>query len=231
MTIPGLAHDLGNTLTSLMAGSELALQQADLADLRRALQSNLELSRTAARRLRTFVNFVIRGAPEEEYGIRLTEVVEDAISFLDHCVRKAQVAIETDYASDPCVPGSRPELLQVVGTTLLAVIEGFAPGGGILEIRVEDLGDEVALQVRRAAVAASTVTSDEWWAQGSGLELTVARRVVASLGGRLELDHGVPVAELRLPIVSAHASGRTWHEAPDAFAAHRHPACGRARRA
>lgn len=225
----GLAHDLGNTLTSLMAGSELALLHSDPVELQRALQSNLEQSRTAARRLHTFVDFVIRGAPEEEAGIRLAEVVEDAICFLTHPVRKAQVAVETDYASTLCVPGSRPELLQVVSTLLLAVIEGFGPAGGILEIHIEDLDGEVALQVRPAAVAGSEDSRDEWWAQGSGLELTVAQRVVASLGGRLELDRGAPVAELRLPSVTRQASGRGWREASGAFAPH--PACDRARRA
>ena len=227
----GLAHDLGNTLTSLMAGSELALQQEDLLDLRRALQCNLELSRTAARRLHTFVRYVVRGATDEEVGIRLPEIVEDAITFLTHPVRKAQVAIEADYASDLRVPGSRPELLQVVGTLLLAVIEGFGPAGGILEIRIEDLADEVVLQVRRASVAGSGTQQDEWWAQGSGLELTVSRRVVASLGGRLELERGAPTARLGLPVLGNHAAGRARREAPDAFAPHQHPAGDRARRA
>ena len=229
----GLAHDLGNTLTSLMAGSELALQQAELPDMRRALRSNLELSRTAARRLHSFVHYTTHGAPEERTGIRLPEVVEDALCFLSHPVRKAQVAIECDYAaaSDARVPGSRPELLQVVGTALLAVIEGFGTQGGILQVHVEELEDEVVLHVRRAAVAGAAGGAQEWWCRGSGLELTVARRIVASLGGRIDLGHGAPTSLLRLPTVSEGTSAERWREAPGSFTPRQHPACDRARRA
>lgn len=197
----GLAHDLGNTLTSLLAGSELALQHPDPAEHTRALRANLRHARDAARRLHAFVRYTMLATPGERTGTRLTAIVEEALTFLSHPVRKAQVTVERDYASEAAVAGSSVELLQVVGTALGAVLAGACPVGDVLTIRVEDREDEVLLAIERTAKGDTASCLDEWWAGGSGLERSVARRVVASLGGRLEVRHGARTARLLLPTV------------------------------
>lgn len=197
----GLAHDLGNTLTSLLAGSELALQYSDPAEHARALRANLRHARDAARRLHAFVRYTMLSTAEERAGTPLTAVVEEALTFLTHPVRKAQVTVERDYVSELAVAGSSVELLQVVGTALVAVLAGASPAGDVLTIRVEELEDEVLLSIERTSRDDSESCLDEWWAGGSGLERSVARRVVASLGGRLEVRHGARTARLLLPAV------------------------------
>ena len=215
----GLAHDMGNTLTSLMAGTQLALQTYEDGELRRALETNLRLSRDAAERLKTFRRFVSHGA-QPESSIPLAEVVDEAISLLAHPIRKAEVELSSDFSSEAAVPGNRLELLQVVGTTLLAVLRGFDGFKGVLELLIEDRKDEVRLVVRRAAITGTAARDDRWWAEGPGLELTVAQRLVASLGGRLDAENGAPQAVLSLPRVASHGRVNGWREAPNAFAPH-----------
>jgi len=218
----GLAHDLGNTLTSLMAGSELALLHEDAAHFREALEKNLTLSRQAAQRLHCFVDYTSRGGRDEQCGMRMREVVEEAIGFLAHPLRKACVEVERAYASEGPVVGSHPELLQVVGNVLLAVLAGFGERGGILEVRVEEEDARVRLEARRVAGAAAGAGRGEWWARGTGLETTVARRIVASLGGQVEMEVGASCAYVLLPALDPAPPVRpraSWREAEAAWSA------------
>lgn len=199
----GLAHDMGNALTSLAVGCELALLEEDGEEWRTALAKSLTLSRTAATRLHGYIDYTSRGEEEARDGILFSSVVEDAIRFLAHPFRKACVGFERTYDEEAYVPGSRPHLLQVVVNALLAVLGGLETAGGCLRIVLRITDGEVVLDIRpdpRAEVAEGAPTP--WWHQGTGLELTVSHRILASLGGRFDVQPGPQGVRIVLPATS-----------------------------
>lgn len=208
----GLVHDLGNSLTSLMAVCELAQLAPDERALRAALERSLDLARTASRRLHAWNELTRRGHADDE-GVHVAEVVEEALTLLAHPFRKAAVEVDREFthAEGVVVHGSRAAVLQVVANAMLAVLSG-APPRAHLRVRVAALRDRAVVEVSREAGPEPLDAPKN----GTGLELEVARRTAISLGGALDAVAGTDHARLELPVaVPASPRGsadplRTW---------------------
>jgi C4-dicarboxylate-specific signal transduction histidine kinase len=188
----GLAHEMGNLLTSLIARSELGLMSTDPADHRETVERNFLVARRAARLLKVFAEFARPKEPDGD-AVELAEVVENAILLSGHALRKARVEALLHRAGDDRVAGPADRLLQVVLALLHAAIECLAPArGGTVDLLVERIEGEAWLEVSLRAHDATlareeaAVAPDVPAPAGScELSLFVARQLVTELGGRL----------------------------------------------
>ncbi|MFV1959175.1 MAG: hypothetical protein ACC662_07155 [Planctomycetota bacterium] len=245
----GLAHDLGNVLTSLMAGTELCLLQEDATVYRETLEQHLEASRQAAARLTTFRRFLHAQDTQVRPVTTLGESVEDVLHLLAYPVRKIQVIVERDLDDAAPIALARPRLLQVLASVVLRILRSPAATGGCLRFLGRDEDTDVVLTVRVEAGSGNegippTTTHPEH-TRTTGLGLLLARRILDETGGRLEALPGDPAGfAIHLPLALGVEGGeeaeagsswarpagsqtglrrrrpRTWIESPRAWSPH-----------
>ncbi len=199
----GLAHDLGNALTAIMATSELASMHHDPAEDREAVDKCLAQSRKAAERLHAYVAFSRRD--DATLGpVSVRTVLDDAQRFLAHPLRKAETTVETSLADAPRVAMTHPRLLQVITHGLVTLLRGARRPGGRIHITSRVQRHELVLDLRRIdGPGDGEAPSDDWRVGSTGFELHLAREILRRAGGRVrgEPDDGLTgTVRLVLPI-------------------------------
>ena len=127
----------------------------------------------------------------------------------DRPARLRLEAPEIGLVSDPAL--LEPALLNLVKNAIEAVLEkpdgevrlAFAAHGATLEITVADNGPGLPEEIRRQLYEPFRTTK----ASGTGLGLAITRKLVASIGGKLEIfnqRHGGVQAVIRLPMEPKH---------------------------
>ncbi len=151
--------------------------------------------------------------------VDVTDTVEDALRLLGH--RLAEVTVERDYTAVP-VARVRPGQLQQVWTNLISnAIDATGPGGRIdigvdapdpahVRVRVVDDGPGFEPSLAAQLFEPHFTTKHGRVSFGSGLGLSVCRRIIEAHGGTIELEsdgvHGA-TATIVLPL-----DGTVTHE-------------------
>ncbi|MHC5009572.1 MAG: sensor histidine kinase [Planctomycetota bacterium] len=202
LLVSGVAHDMGNLLTSLMAGSELALLKDDPAAHREAVTRNLDLSRRAAEALHTLASLA-RSEDGPRDAVSVSEVAEDAIRLLAHPLRKGGATIVQRYEGQDEAWVGRARLRGAVVTVLLRAIESLGKGGGTIEVRVRRVGKEVQIEIHDDGAGFPKADQDALFRRPEGrlrplgrgrsqaiaaspLGLYLTRRSVEDMGGRID---------------------------------------------
>jgi signal transduction histidine kinase len=217
------SHQLRTPLTVLRGEAEVTLrnQGAAAAELRESLQLVAEQASDMGRLVADLLALTRSDSQEAELQLESIPLIELA----DELVRDArllgegrpvelQVAAAAEELSLHTDAGRLRQALMILLDNALKYSGGQEPvclkvarAGDTVEIRIEDRGVGIAAEdlpfvfepfyrgrsVRHAGIA------------GSGLGLPIARRIVARLGGTLELDSGEgegTVARVRLPLES-----------------------------
>jgi signal transduction histidine kinase len=198
----GMAHDVTNLLTALMGRSDLALLHADPATQRDALAENVEVARHAAETLRVFLAFARRQDVRRE-RVHVSAVALDAIRFLRHALRRAQVHVECRFSPDDEALCNRTLLLQAVVNLLLNATHALADRGGRIRLSTERHGNRVRLNLEddgpgvpaelRAHLFEPFATGERDTGAarpGTGLGLFITRQIVEEMGGRIRFRTG-----------------------------------------
>ena len=213
----GVAHEINNPLTGILGNAQLLLEGTAADDPRHAPLADIE---ALARRCRDVTQRLLRfseqrAAPSAEV-LDLNRVVTDAVAFAEGAAGDADVArIETALApSAPRVKGDPGQLVQVVLNLLsnartacldrpgACVTVSTAARGDEVEVRVEDRGKGIAPEHLPRIFEPFFTTKDLW--TNVGLGLSVAYRVVAEHGGRIDVESRPgqgSVFAVRLPAV------------------------------
>lgn len=191
----GLAHELRNPLNTL---SILTFAMLERAGDRPDERADLEVLRNEIRRmdvlLEQFLGFA-RPRPPRFARLDVRDVLDGTVRLLSPEARKRRVAL--DLHADP---RSRPvwadadQLSQVFLNLALNALQATGRGGrvaifleiarGGVAVRVADDGPGIPERVRDRLFEPFVTTKPE----GNGLGLAVARQIVESHSGRLELE-------------------------------------------
>ena len=193
----GMAHELRNPLSAILNATALLADETRLTADERA--STLSAMRTEARRLNRILSDFLKFARPQAARVApgdLRDVLEH-VSGLIRDDRPRAARVDVKVAVDPGLPRfpfDRDQLIQVVWNLALNGVEAMN-GRGRLSLEGSRRSGHVALAVsdtgpgippeRREHVFEPFYTGKP---NGTGLGLTIADRIVAAHGGRIEID-------------------------------------------
>jgi signal transduction histidine kinase len=212
-----LAHEVRNPLTAVKIDLQslqerLADDDALTAPLRRALEEIDRLDATVGDAL----SVVRRG--DDERVLNVWQPIRAAAHSATPAFVKAGAILEmTGEDDDLPVRGDAAGLEQLFLNLLLNAAEALPPGGraaigarherGSVLVRVEDNGPGIPQEARERIFEPLFSTKET----GTGLGLTISRRIVEAHRGDLSVDDiegGGTRVEIRLPLGDAEASPR-----------------------
>jgi signal transduction histidine kinase len=192
----GVAHEIRNPLAAIVTATTL-LAGEGLTDEEHA--NTLHAVRVEARRLNRilseFLLFARPRAPQRRPG-EIAEVV-DRVASLIREDRARAADVELDVRLDPAVPPfpfDADQMTQVLWNVALNGVEAME-GRGRLRLDVKRVSGDVLISVADTGHGMPSEDRgrvfDPFYSlkpAGSGLGLTIAQRIVAAHGGRIELD-------------------------------------------
>jgi len=210
-----MSHELRTPMNSILGFAQL-LGDADLSAAdRNAVQHIL----TAGEHLLTLINEVLDiariEAGRQELSIepvRLGTVLQEAVALVrplaaTRGVRLADAAGAPGGAGDCYVRADRQRLAQVLLNLLSNAVKYNRPGGSVrlgtelfgagpdavVRVRVEDTGRGIAPERRdQLFVPFARLGAEQTGVEGTGLGLALSRRLMAAMGGTLELASSSP---------------------------------------
>jgi len=211
----GMAHEIRNPLAAIVNATALLTDEAGLTPAERS--ATLAAVRTEARRLnRILSDFLHFARPQKARRAPgdIREVVEH-VSALIRDDRSRAPRVDVRVAVDPAVPRfpfDRDQVIQVLWNVALNGVEAMN-GRGRLSLEVARQNGDVALAISDTGTGISSESLPRVFEpfysgkpNGSGLGLTIAERIVAAHGGRIEIDsapgHGTRVT-LLFPLEAA----------------------------
>jgi two-component system sensor histidine kinase HydH len=188
-----VAHGIRNPLASIRSAAELA----DEEDAEGARECHRDIMRQADR-LDVWVRELLvasRGGALPVEDIDVNRLLRDALAGASPEIRRRNIEVVLAEAPVPTVRGSRAPLAHALGSLIANAIEAMPDGGrlgvesrhgknGAVEILVEDSGSGMPESVAREAFRPLFTTKPN----GTGLGLSLARRILERHSGRLELE-------------------------------------------
>ncbi len=216
----GIAHEIGNPLSSLHARLQLMKRRNDPEFHRQSLdvlQSQIDRIGRIVRN----VSHLAHGARDGWMTIDVNSVASEAVSLVKLDGRAANVRFSERLQQTLApVRGVRDQLLQVTLNLLLNAIEAM-PGGGTLEvatsvdeqlvrIAVTDTGSGIDESVRARLFEPFFTTK----AEGTGLGLSICYSLVHAHGGSIDVSSRPGEGSrfiVNLPVAAAVPSTRSAH--------------------
>jgi signal transduction histidine kinase len=205
----GIAHEVGNPLTSISAVVQL-LRKRDLDEYAR---ERLGLVDGQLQRIRTTLQELVefsRPASRERTRFTLTGIIDEARNIAKYYKGTNSRVITADVSSElPALFGIRDQLVQVFLNLILNAIDATAKGGRI-EIRAKYAGDRLKITVKDDGCGIEANLQDQLFRpyfttkkHGTGLGLFVTRKLVEDHHGTITFESQAgkgTTFELSLPV-------------------------------
>lgn len=178
----GILHEVNNPLNAILMNAELAQmllnQDGDAAQIRGTLQTIAKEVRRAGELTRQISNYMRAENFSPDGESSLAEATELAIKMLGSSVRKADVTLKTEIASDlPPKPVNKIALTQAIANLLFVAIRQQAKTIR-LSVRVENGCQQVLVDHDGRPVRIDGELAHGW---------QLVRAVAAGHGGKLEI--------------------------------------------
>ncbi len=193
----GMAHEIRNPLAAIVNATALLTDEEALTPEERA--TTLAAIRTEARRLNRILSDFLRFARPQE-AQRTPGDIREVVQHVSALIREDRARaprVEVKVAVDPSVPRfafDRDQVTQVLWNVALNGVEAMN-GRGRLLLEVARQNGDVALAVSDTGPGIPPETLAHVFEpfysgkpNGSGLGLTIAERIIAAHGGRIEID-------------------------------------------
>lgn len=208
----GLAHELRNPLTAIKtlveaargSGSGSSLDERDLQVIEEEL-ARLDLT------LQSFLDYA-RPPQSARRAIDVRQLIQNTLHLLSSQMERLSIRVERDLPVDPVRVTADPEQLkQVLLNLCLNAIDAMGDGGtltvtlhtpsagGTIEIDVEDTGPGISTAVRERMFEPFVSSKPS----GTGLGLTISRRIVEGHGGTISAANRTPCGarfRIKLPV-------------------------------
>jgi len=211
-TAGGVAHDVDNALTAIVAHATLIRERSSDAEATRHADAILRAARAASEVVERVRGALREGAAaSRRVRVDLAVTLEEALVVVGPRARRRGVQVErapADASGEPWVLGQPAELLQVVVNLAHNAIDAspsgevvtleLAAGGGEVVVTVQDRGPGIPAELRGRVLEPFFTTKG---AAGTGLGLALARSVAESHGGALAItsDEGGTSVSVVLP--------------------------------
>jgi len=205
--VTAVSHDLRTPLSSLQAMVE-AIEEGVIEDRLSLRRYAVEMRRSVSQ-LVTMVDDLFEmvqldeGAIETEtHRARLVEIVSSAVAAVEVQAREKRLSLVTNLNGAEDAPCS-PRMTRVLQNLLVNAVRHTPADGTVrvhasrspdgLEVAVEDTGEGLAPEDLERVFEPFFRADPARSGPGAGLGLALARRIVESLGGRIEAESRPPV--------------------------------------
>jgi PAS domain S-box-containing protein len=214
--LAGVAHELNNPLSVVVARAVLLEERADPATQSAATKIRVAAER-CARIVRTFLAMARQQRPERG-PVAMNEVVKEALDLAAYPIRTSSIEVVLDLAPDiPAIEADADQLHQVLLNLVINAQQSLQDKAGARRIRVATRFDTVTQTVRvtvadngpgippevRARVFEPYFTTKP---SGNGVGLAVSLGIVVAHGGTLGVTtapEGGAAFEFALPVGGA----------------------------
>ena len=219
--LAGVAHELNNPLSVVVARAVLLEERGDPATQTAAVKIRIAAER-CARIVRTFLAMARQQQPERG-PVSMNDVVSAALDITSYAVRTSGIEVTLDLAQDiPLILADADQLHQVCLNLIInaqqslqeqapprriRVTSRFHPGTDVLRVTVADNGPGIPAHLRARIFEPYFTTKPT--GIGTGVGLAVSLGVVEAHGGTLTVDcpaEGGAVFTVELPVNAVHAA-------------------------
>ena len=193
-----LAHEIKQPIAAAGMNAKTGLrwllrEPPDTGEAREALSRIVNDAQRAADIVERNRSLYRRGIAKRE-PVNLNEVVREIIALLRDTANRQSIAIRAELDGTlPAINADRVQMQQVLMNLMLNAIEAMNDMGGELNIRSTRTDDgQILLSVSDAGIGLPVEKVDEIFnaffttkQQGTGMGLSISRRIVESHGGRL----------------------------------------------
>ncbi|HSN90617.1 MAG TPA: ATP-binding protein [Anaeromyxobacteraceae bacterium] len=211
-----VVHEVKNPIAGLVGYAEVGAQATTLGEAKETFRIIEKNAWRAADVLQTMLAFA-RPADVSRGPVDLSRLVHDTLRLVQHQLQLSGVSVRLDLpAGLPRVRGNEQQLQQVLVNLVMNAAHAMeAADRRVLDLSTRAEGDRVVLAVRDTGVGMTAETRARLFTpffttkapgQGTGLGLSVTRRIVEEHGGTIGVDSepGRGAAfEVRIPAEAA----------------------------
>jgi two-component system, NtrC family, sensor kinase len=208
----GLKHELNNPLFGVMGLCEVIAEESNPQLIKELAKDVVAQAKRMADVIQELTGQALRESDDQQAVIDCNELVEEVLARLRATDAGAGVQIRTELGRLPKIRIRTNELRQVLVNVLTNAVQAIG-GNGVLEVRTEAANGQISMRIQDSGCgipsAYLTKVFDAFFTtkaqgEGRGLGLTVARRIIESLGGQIEIGsregHGSTVS-ITLPVM------------------------------
>ena len=197
----GIGHELNNPLFGILGLGEAIEEEANLDLVRSYARDIVQHGRRMAAIIRDFTGVTARETSNQRQPVHLEQELDRAITTFTNSMDTSELAIQRAYAGDTCVL-ALPDQLRQAFTNLLTNALQAMKGRGVIGLStaltdtsvvttITDSGPGIPKQHLSKIFDPFFTTKGQ--GEGSGLGLTVARRIIKKFGGdiRIESKEGI----------------------------------------
>ncbi|MDN5941587.1 MAG: ATP-binding protein [Nitrospira sp.] len=192
----GIGHELNNPLFGILGLGEAIGEEADLDRAKSYARDIVQHGRRMATIIRDFTGVTSRETTDQRQPVHLEQELDRAITTLTDGIDTSALAIQRTYAGDTCVL-ALPDQLRQAFTNLLTNALQAMKGRGTLALStsltdasvvttITDSGPGIPKQHLSKIFDPFFTTKGQ--GEGSGLGLTVARRIIKKFGGDIRIE-------------------------------------------
>ena len=227
--LAGVAHELNNPLSVVVARAVLLEEQGDSAT-QVAAQKIRTAAERCARIVRTFPAMARQQRPERG-PVAINEVVAAALDITGYAISTSSIEVELDLAEDiPPILADADQLHQVLLNLIINAQQSLqehpaprrirletrlGPGADQIHIKVADNGPGIPAHLRARIFEPYFTTKPT--GMGTGVGLAVSLGIVEAHGGALTVEsppQGGAVFVVTLPVAPVEAAGMPAASAP-----------------
>jgi len=215
MVLRGISHELGNIVLRVAGKADLAMMGDDVTSIHRQVEGIVEASQKASTLVKNLQSFA-KAKPHLSSG-KISKAIEEALKRVDSSVQKQKILIQKKLSFEKTEPDFQFDLtsmtqafFNLLENSILAMPEGglltieisdsvasspAAKKTQGLSIRIKDSGVGMTPDILKRAFDFAYSSRKE---QASGLGLPIARELIRSHGGTLDLKsdpgHGTEIS-------------------------------------
>jgi len=192
----GIGHELNNPLFGILGLGEAIQDETDLTRARSYAQDIVAQGRRMAAIIRDFTGITARETSAQRIPVCVETTIERALDAMHVSVDSTHVTIHKTLAGKTMVLAIPDQLQQAIINLFTNAIQAMK-GVGVLTVvttqadqlitvRITDTGPGIAPQHLARIFDPFFTTKGQ--GEGSGLGLTIARRIIRKLGGELRIE-------------------------------------------
>jgi len=192
----GIGHELNNPLFGIVGLGEAIQEEGDLGRAKAYARDIVQHGRRMASIIRDFTGVTTRESSDQRQTVPLERELDLALATLAVGMDISALTIERCYAGDTCVSASPDQLRQALSNLLMNAVQAMK-GRGILRLATATAGANASVTItdsgpgipkQHLSKIFDPFFTTKGQGEGSGLGLTVARRIIRKFGGDIRLE-------------------------------------------